>query len=292
MVMNRYIKRFFIFVALLTVLVSFWKFNSYENEKFYSAEDSLTVRFLDVGQADCEVIQFPDGRNVMIDAGGRQTAGKVVDKLKTFGIEKIDYIIATHPHEDHIGGMSEIIDSFEIGTVYMPDAVSSTKVFEDMLDSIETKNADVKQAKAGVVIIDEQGVKMEFVAPVGDNYNDKNNFSAVLKLKYYKRAFLFTGDAEGLSEKEMLDNGAYLGADVLKVGHHGSDSSTGEDFLNAVNPKYAVIEVGTDNTYGHPDTKILERLKYTILYRTDIHGDITFVCDGENISVSTKYSED
>ncbi len=290
--MNRYIKRLFVFVALLIIAVSFFKFNGTQNHENLTAKDALVVRFLDVGQADCEVLQFPDGRNVIIDSGGRETADKLVDKLKTFGIEKFDYVIATHPHEDHIGGMSKILDNFETGIFYMPDAVSSTKVFEDMISSLEQKGVNVKQATAGVCVMDEQGVKMEFVAPVGDNYNDKNNYSAVLKLTYNKRAFLFTGDAERISEREMLDSGAYLKADVIKVGHHGSDSSTGEDFLNAIGPKYAVIEVGADNDYGHPHIKILERLKNVKVYRTDLHGDITFICDGENISVSTEYSEE
>ena len=163
--MNKYIKRIVIFVILLCAV---W-FLHYGNSDKKSYPE-VTVRFIDVGQADCEVIQFPDGRNVIIDAGGKKTADELVKKLKSFGIEKFDYVVATHPHEDHIGGMSEIINNFETGTVYMPDAVSTTDVFEDMLYSIEASGTDVKQAKAGVTIINEDGTKMEFMAPVGSDY--------------------------------------------------------------------------------------------------------------------------
>ena len=235
--MNRYIKRIVIFVVLI---VAVW-FLHYGNSDKKSYPE-VTVRFLDVGQADCEVIQLYDGRNVIIDAGGSETADELVEKLKSFGIEKFDYVIATHPHEDHIGGMSEIINNFETDTVYMPDVVSTTDAFEAMLDSIEASGTDVKQAKSGVSIINEDGVKMEFMAPVGSDYKDKNDYSAVLKFTYHNRTFLFTGDAERISENEMLDNKANLKADVLKVGHHGSNSSTGNDFLNAVKPELKLVQ--------------------------------------------------
>lgn len=291
--MNRYIKKIVLLFVLVTVAFSLSACDGDEKIKVYPREQSpLIVKFFDVGQGDCELIQLPDSRNIIIDAGKRAGGEALVERLKDLGVEKFEYVVATHPHEDHIGGMSDVINNFEIGTFYMPDAVSTTDVFENMLDSIETKGVEVRRARAGLTIVDEENLKIKLVAPVGEEYGDKNNYSAVVKLTYYDKSFLFTGDAERLSETEMLESGASLKSDVLKVGHHGSDTSTSVDFLNAVSPEYAVIEVGEDNSYGHPDEKILKRLKNVKVYRTDIHGDITFECDGENISVTTEYSED
>lgn len=289
--MNRYIKSIKITLVILSMLVSLsaCKLPLIGTEKALTEPiEDLTVRFVDVGQADCEIIQFPDGRNVIIDAGKNETEDELVETIKEYGIERFDYIIATHPHEDHVGGMDKIIDNFEIGCIYMPDAVTTTKTFESMLDSIENKNVKVIQAKAGVSVIDEENISMVFVAPNSDNYEEMNDYSAVVKLEYGGLSFLFTGDAEAVSEGEMLENGMDLSADVLKVGHHGSSTSSTEDFLEKVNPAYAVMEVGKDNSYGHPHDETLKALKNIEVYRTDLHGTITMVCDGMNIKITTE----
>ena len=250
--------------------------------------DELTVRFIDVGQADCEIIQFPDGRNVIIDAGKNDTEDELVKTIKSYGIKRFDYAVATHPHEDHIGGMDAVIDNFEVGCVYMPDVSSNTDTFEDMLDSIEAKGIKVSAAKAGVSVIDEENINMVFVAPNSEAYEETNDYSAVLRLTYGERSFLFTGDAEKLSENEMLKNGMDLKADVLKVGHHGSSTSSGKKFIKEVKPEYAIIEVGADNRYGHPHDETEEVLKKVKVYRTDIHGTVTVRCNGVDIKITTE----
>ncbi len=290
--MKRFTKKSFGIIVFVIVAVVFCISRlSYFDENFEPNED-VTVIYLDVGQADCEVICFPDGRNVIIDAGTNETEDELVEKLKKFGIERFDIVVATHPHEDHIGGMDAVIDSFEIGCVYMPDASANTDTFLDMLDSIENKNVKVIKAKAGVSVIDEENINMVFVAPNSDKYEETNDYSAVLRLTYGKRSFLFTGDAESVSEKEMLENGMDLSADVLKVGHHGSSTSSTKNFIKRVNPEYAIIEVGEGNSYGHPHGKTLDVLKKMKIYRTDVHGDITVKCDGIDIKITIEDSEE
>lgn len=273
-------------LVILAVCFVFTKLQFFE--KHIDPIDELTVRFVDVGQADCEIIQFPDGRNVIIDAGKNDTEEELVRTIESYGIKKFDFVIATHPHEDHIGGMDAVIDNFEIGCVYMPDVSSNSYNFEDMLDSIEAKNVEVRVAKAGITIIDEEYINMFFVAPNSESYEETNDYSAVLKLTYGERAFLFTGDAEAFSEKEMLKNGMDLSADVLKVGHHGSSTSSSKKFIKKVNPKYAVIEVGKDNSYGHPHKETLYVLDKAEIYRTDIHGNIKIECNGVDIKIKTE----
>ncbi len=285
--MKRFTRKSFGIIVFLIVAVIFCISRlSYFDEKFKTT-DEINVIYVDVGQADCEVIMLPDGRNVIVDAGKNDTEDELVEKLRGYGIQRFDYVIATHPHEDHIGGMDKVIDSFEIGCVYMPDASSNTDTFNDMLNSIENKNVKVVKAKAGVSVIDEENINMVFVAPNSDKYEETNNYSAVLRLTYGKRSFLFTGDAESVSEKEMLENGMDISADVLKVGHHGSSTSSTKDFIKAVNPEYAIIEVGEGNSYGHPHDEILDVLEGIEIYRTDIHGDITVKCDGVDIKITT-----
>lgn len=254
--------------------------------------DIMTVEFVDVGQGDCEFVELPDGKCMLIDSGEKYCADMVEERIKNEGYTSIDYLVVTHPHTDHMGGMSQIISDFDIGEIYMPYATSNTKTFEDMLEAIDSKGMTINTAKAGVEIFFSEEITGEFLAPVGSDYDELNNYSAVLKLTYNDVSFLFTGDAEDISENEMLENSySDLDADVLKVGHHGSRYSTSDDFLNAVSPQYAVIECGEDNKYGHPHSETVAKLESngTEIYRTDLNGNITFVTDGIGIDISTQY---
>lgn len=248
----------------------------------------LTVHYLDVGQADSILIQSPTGKTMLIDAGNNGDSTTIKNYLKKLNIKNIDVLLATHPHEDHIGGMAEIVNSYTIGKIYMPKAVTTTKTYNDMLTAIKAKGLKVTAVTAGVVIDLDSTLKLIMLAPNATEYKDLNNYSAVIKLTYSKTSFLFTGDAEAMSEKEMLDKKYDVGADVLKVAHHGSNSSSSVAFLKAVAPKHAIISVGKDNDYGHPDKTILDRFAVAKInvYRTDLAGTIIATSDGNTVTVN------
>ena len=249
----------------------------------------LKVSFIDVGQADCTIIQYGTS-SMLIDAGGNATATALVSKIKNMGITKFDIVIGTHPHEDHIGGMDAVINNFNIGAIYMPKVSNTTKTFEDVLLAIQKKGLTITTPIPGVTFTLGQDVQCTILAPNSSSYPDLNSFSIVIKMVYGSTSFLFTGDAQSDSEKEMLSKGYDIKADILKVGHHGSTSSTSPAFLKAVSPKYAVIFVGKDNTYGHPHQVTLDKLNAAgiKIYRTDLNGTVTFSVTGSNISISTE----
>lgn len=251
---------------------------------------TLKIHFINVGQADSILIQS-DETAILVDAGNNADGNLVVSYLKSQGITKLAATVATHPHEDHIGGMDDILKSFQVERFYMPNATTTTKTFEDMLNAANTSGAKKIQVKAGVVL-DVPGITGTFLAPVSSSYNDLNNYSAVLKITHGNTSFLLTGDAEDISENEMLRN-SNLQSTLLKVGHHGSDSSTTAAFLKAVSPKYAVISVGKDNTYGHPTDAVLSRLASAgvQVYRTDQSGTIIATSDGTTITMDKAASE-
>ena len=249
--------------------------------------EDLKVHFLDVGQGDSIFIELPTNETILIDASIKDASNKIINYLREENVSKIDYVFATHPHSDHIGGMSAVIKAFDIGQIYMPKAVTTTKTYENLLLTIKDKNLKIKAAKAGNTIIDTDDLKLVVLAPNQDSYESLNNYSIVLKLTYKEKSFLFMGDAETLSEKEITGD---VEADVLKVGHHGSRTSTSQAFLNKVNPSYAVISVGLNNDYKHPHQEVLDRLekKNIKIYRTDQNGDIMFTTDGYNIDVKVE----
>ena len=227
---------------------------------------------------------------MLIDAGESSSESAVYNYLKDKGVKKIDVLVATHPHADHIGGMAYIIDNFDIGSIYMPKATTTTKTFETLLTTIKSKGLSIKTAKSGVVIDLDSALTVNMVAPIGSSYDDLNAYSAVIKITYKNNSFLFAGDANNTSEQEILNAGANIKADVLKVGHHGSATSTSTAFLKAVSPQYAVISVGQGNSYGHPTQATLERLN-TIgakVYRSDIGGTVVITSNGQNIKVNRK----
>lgn len=249
-------------------------------------DGQLVVHYLDVGQGDSAFIELPDGQCMLIDASVSSYGDKIVETIEGYGYTEIDYLVATHPHADHIGGMTDVVEGFEIGEVYMPKATSTSKTFEGLLTAISDKGLQIHTAKTGVTIYSDDETEIEILAPVSESYEETNNYSAVVKITYGSNSFLFTGDAEELSENEMLDE-CYdkLCADVLKVGHHGSSSSTSDAFLQAVSPKYAVISCGADNSYGHPHKETISRLNDMGIdyYRTDRNGTVTINCNGNDV---------
>lgn len=277
----------FVVAALLICGLSLNNTESADSIKHLDSE-GFAVYYMDVGQGDCEIITLPDGINIIIDGGTGSGEDRLVADIKSLGIEKFDYVIATHPHEDHIGGLDKVIDTFGANKVYMPYASASTRAFEKFAAAVKKSGAEVNEAKAGVVMIDSKDVRAEFLAPCSDSYNELNNYSAVLKLTYKDCVFLFMGDAEEESENEILSGGFDIKADVLKVGHHGSSSSTTDNFLEKAAPQIAVIEVGEDNSYGHPHSQILNKLGKTSVYRTDKDGMVKIECDGNKFNVFTE----
>lgn len=258
------------------------------------ADDGLTIHFIDVGQGDSILIQ--NGRRGVLIDGGEENVG-VLPYLQSLQISGLDYVIGTHPHSDHIGGLAEVIDALPVEHVIMPRVDSNTMVYEKLLRTIKSKNLRIHAPTPGETItltveLTKSGASgrkspddfsMIFLAPNNDVYEDTNNHSIVVKLVYGGLSFLFTGDAEDVSEADMLVHD--LSADVLKVGHHGSNSSTSDAFLQAVDPRIAVISVGMDNMYGHPHQEVLERLSngQMRIYRTDEDGTIVMKTDGETI---------
>lgn len=256
-----------------------------ETEDVITKEDNLlNVYFLDVGQADSILVEN-NNHYMLIDAGNNEDGPKLVKYFKDLGITKFDYVIGTHAHEDHIGGMDDIIKNFEITTFYMPELITTTKTFEDVLDALAQKQIAFETPNiAEKFTFADSTVTTLYVNNDASNLNDS---SIVLRLKYKTTSFLFTGDASFKVEKELLTKD--IKSDVLKIGHHGSRTSTSTAFLNKVNPTYAIISVGTNNSYNHPNEETLKRLnnKNIKIYRTDESGTIQAITNGTLINFKT-----
>lgn len=240
-----------------------------------SAETS--VHFIDVGQGDSELIVSGD-QAVLIDAGPTSAADTVVNYLKKQNISHLTAVIATHPHEDHIGGLAAVLGNFQVDTVYMPNATASTQAFERMMDMIETKNIKVINPKVDTGIVLTSGAYLQFLSPDPDKtFDTVNNYSLVTMLEAGRQKVLFMGDAEKEIEENLLHSEAVLACDVLKVGHHGSSTSSTPEFLARIKAKTAVISCGADNDYGHPDLQTIENLKaagFTKIYNTAVDGTV------------------
>ena len=246
---------------------------------------NLNITYLDVGQADAILIQN-DGHNMLIDAGNNEDGPLLVQYFKEQNITKFDYLIATHPHEDHIGGMDDIVKNCDIDKIYMPDVTTTTKTFLDLLDAIEEKNMtfDVPKINQSFTL----GHTLFQVIYTGNDKKNLNNASIVLKASFKNTSYLFTGDATSEVEKKILKKD--IQATVLKVGHHGSKYSTTTTFLEKVNPTYAIISVGKNNSYNHPNQTTLDKLtkKNIEIHRTDQEGSIFLKSDGKTINITSK----
>ncbi|MCY6484352.1 ComEC/Rec2 family competence protein [Clostridium aestuarii] len=281
--MKFYKKPIYILLIVAVCIFTFIRFNRLqETSVIPSYENKLLVHYINVGQGDSILIQV-NNKNILIDAGPK--AKTVYSYLKKHKIKTLHYVIATHPHDDHIGGMSYVINKFKILEFYAPKKIANTETFNSMITALNKKNLKIIPIKAEKKLDIGKNASCIFVAPNNDNYNNTNNYSAVIKITYKNTSFLFAGDAEALSESEILNTGYNIKSDILKVGHHGSTSSTTTEFLNEVNPKVAVISCGQNNDYGHPNKETLSKLKgkNIIIYRTDIDGTIVLESNGEKI---------
>lgn len=249
----------------------------------------MTVHYIDVGQGDSIFIELPNNTTMLIDSGESWKGEDVENYIKEEGYSKIDYLVGTHPHTDHIGGLKHIIESFDIGKIYMPNASSNSKTFENLLKAISSKGLKIKNAKAGVNILDEENLDIDIIAPNSNSYSGLNDYSAVIKITYGEKEFLFMGDAEETSEEEILDKEFDISVDVVKVGHHGSETSSIQKFVDKVNASYAIISVGEENKYDHPYKGTIKRWKDSgaLVYRTDKNGTVVVTTDGEKIDVKT-----
>lgn len=248
-------------------------------------DGEIEIHIIDVGQADCILFRSKQG-DILFDAGTNASEKQLKAYLDNLNVKEFKYVIFTHPHEDHIGGADMILNEYKVEKAIIPDVEANTKTYDMMIKGLDEKNVDVYKAESG----DKYSlgdINMKILAPNSDKYSSLNNYSVVVKVEYGNNSFMMTGDAETLSEKEILSKyrASDLKCDFLKVGHHGSDTSTSEEFLNAVSPSIAAISCCVDNKYGHPCAVTLEKLEKANVryYRTDKEGSLVFKCDGKTI---------
>ena len=271
---------------LATVGAAFGAKTLIEDESDSPAKDvtgSLEIHYMDVGQGDATLIKCDD-MTLLIDAGENSQGTKVRSYLEKQGVERIDYVIGTHPDSDHIGGLDVVIYNFDCGTILMPDEKKDTKTYDDVIQTIKNKNYKITFPEVGKTYKFGEG-EFTIIAPNKD-YDDVNSDSIGIILKYGETEFLFTGDAEEEAELDIVANGIDIHADVYKAGHHGSRTSSCDELLEAVKPKAVVVSCGEDNSYGHPHAAILNycRMNNIPLYRTDMQGTIVVKSDGKNIT--------
>jgi len=249
---------------------------------------NLIIDFIDVGQGDSILIR--QGEHAMlIDGGTTECKDDLLNFLKQENVNYLDYIVGTHPHEDHIGSLDDVVNTIDFNEILFPKVTTTTKTFENLVIAVQNKGKKFTAPQVGKEYSLGEA-KFVILAPNSGNYQSLNDYSIVIKMSYGQNSFLFTGDAESVSEKEILNLGYDIKADVLKIGHHGATTSTTQSFLDAVNPKYAVISCGKNNSYKHPTKTTMEKLsqKKIKVYRTDEQGTIELVSNGKDITFNVE----
>lgn len=263
-----------------------------EKPSFSIPTGEMQVHFIDVGQGDSTLI-VTEKKVVLIDSGETEYGNTVIEYIEKLGISKLDIVIGSHPHSDHIGSLSQVVDKFDVDRLILPkmtkDMIPDTVCYTNLIRSADKKKAKVSFVRGGEELVLSDDCRIDILAPVSD-YDDLNNYSVVCKLIHGENSFLFTGDIETSAEYDVVESGADLSADVLKVPHHGSATSSSYKFLKTVRPTYAVISVGSPNDYGHPNKAVFERYKEFECkrYRTDVNGDIVFKSDGVKLIIETE----
>ena len=249
-------------------------------------DSKLMISYMDVGQGDAAYIKV-NGNDILIDAGPRSNSKELLEQLKAKNIDDFELVIATHPHEDHIGGMVDVFKEYEVKAFYSPKITHTTKTYENLVKAVKDEGLKTKELKGGMVIDLGEGAKFEVFTPQKSEYEELNDYSPIMKLSFGDTSYLFTGDAEKLAEEEGLAKyKTSLDSDVIKFGHHGSSSSSSNAFIEAVSPKYGIISCAKDNKYGHPHRETLDIIKkYNIkTFRTDTDGEIILTSDGKSIN--------
>ena len=260
-------------------------------------EGDFVVTMIDVGQADSFLLE-QDGKTALIDCGTASAGDDVVEYLKQKGITRLDYVIGTHPHDDHMGGMYKVLTNFEIGTIIIPEVTKTqittawyAKLMKEIRKGTSSKEARYKLDYPNVGEIYTLGdAKLEVLGPIEEPSNNINNYSIILKVSFGTTDIIMTGDAEENLEKDILESGVNLDAEILKVGHHGSDTSTCDEFLDAVDPEYALISAGFANKHEHPIKSTMENLKKRDIsvYRTDECGTVVLRITNDSVEFNTK----
>lgn len=283
-----YFKKFLILLFIIFIALVAKYYGDYSFSSDVEVNGKFIASFIDVGQGDSIFLEFPNGKNMLIDAGENYESETVQSFINSKGYFSLDYVVGTHPHTDHIGGLESIIRRYEIGEIYLPKVVHTSKTYENLLTTINELGYKVNSAISGMEIINEKGLEVKILSPKNSNYSELNNYSVVIKIVFGNTSFLFMGDAETVVEDEILDE---VNADVVKVGHHGSDTSSSEEFVKSVNAKYAVIMSGFDNQYDLPDKAIVDRWKSNgaEVYNTSENGNVIITSDGRNITVEVEH---
>lgn len=286
---KNYLRKNRYYLLLIIIILSLYSIvinsNSSIRTKHY-LPNKIYVHYIDVGQGDSILVQV-NNKNLLIDSGPKSDKYKLLDYLQSLDIHTIDYVIATHPHEDHIGNMNSLIKKYEILNFYAPKVESATKSFESMVEALKSKKLKINVISKGTDSINlGSDTRVTVFSSTENSYDNLNNYSPVMKIEYGNTSFLFTGDAEKDIEMKLVSNNEDIKSDVLKVGHHGSSTSSSEEFIKSINPSIAVISVGEDNTYDHPNGSTLSHLNENNvkIYRTDQQGTIILSSDGSTIS--------